>query len=203
MPETHQETLTRYLQSARAALLWKLEGLSEYDVRRPITPTGTNLLGLVKHVASVELGYFVGCFGRELPIEMPWYDDDAEENQDMWATPEESREDFPTKNAEQACPLGRGRRGSLEGIVQLVETLLEEGRLLRHRGQRGDHGSAYSSLPQPSGQATEDRRIECDALVAFFEQTHRVGTSKGGRTLEGQSRGRERLADGPNSEHPM
>ena len=94
MPETHQETLIRYLQSARDALLWKLEGLSEYDVRRPITPTGTNLLGLVKHVASVELGYFVGCFGRELPIEMPWYDDDAEENQDMWATPEESREDI-------------------------------------------------------------------------------------------------------------
>ncbi len=94
MPETHKETLIRYLQSARDALLWKLEGLSEYDVRRPITPTGTNLLGLVKHVASVELGYFVGCFGRPLPIEMPWYDDDAEENQDMWATPEESREDI-------------------------------------------------------------------------------------------------------------
>jgi uncharacterized damage-inducible protein DinB len=94
MPETHQETLLRYLQTAREALLWKLEGLSEYDVRRPITPTGTNLLGLVKHVASVELGYFVGCFGRELPIEMPWYDDDAEDNQDMWATPDESRDDI-------------------------------------------------------------------------------------------------------------
>ncbi|MGH2756383.1 MAG: DUF664 domain-containing protein, partial [Actinomycetota bacterium] len=50
--------LKRYLQTGREALLWKLEGLSEYDIRRPLTPTGTNLLGLVKHVASVEAGYF-------------------------------------------------------------------------------------------------------------------------------------------------
>ena len=50
-PKAH---LHRYLQLARDALLWKLDGLSEYDVRRPLTPTGTNLLGLVKHVASVE-----------------------------------------------------------------------------------------------------------------------------------------------------
>ncbi|NED88129.1 DUF664 domain-containing protein, partial [Streptomyces sp. SID11233] len=39
--------LHRYLQEAREAVLWKAEGLSEYDARRPSTPTGTNLLGLV------------------------------------------------------------------------------------------------------------------------------------------------------------
>ncbi len=48
--------LHHYLQAGREALLWKLDGLSEYDIRRPLTPTGTNLLGLVKHVASMELG---------------------------------------------------------------------------------------------------------------------------------------------------
>jgi hypothetical protein len=41
------------LSSTRQALVWKLEGLSEYDVRRPLTASGTNLLGLVKHVATV------------------------------------------------------------------------------------------------------------------------------------------------------
>jgi hypothetical protein len=46
--------LHRYLQDAREALLWKLDGLSEYNIRRPMVPTGTNLLGLIKHVASVE-----------------------------------------------------------------------------------------------------------------------------------------------------
>ena len=62
--------LHRYLQSARDALVWKLEGLSEYDVRRPLTPTGTNLLGLVKHVASVELGYFGGYSCSEIAAEL-------------------------------------------------------------------------------------------------------------------------------------
>ena len=81
-----------YLQIARDALLWKLDGLSDYDVRRPLTPTGTNLLGLVKHTASVELGYFGATFGRPSDEPLPWYDDGAEPNADMWATAEESRE---------------------------------------------------------------------------------------------------------------
>ena len=37
--------LRRYLQRGREALVWKLDGLSEYDIRRPLVPTGTNLLG--------------------------------------------------------------------------------------------------------------------------------------------------------------
>lgn len=69
--------LHRYLQAAREALLWKLEGLSEYDIRRPLTPTGTNLLGLIKHVAGVELGYFGATFGRPSDEALPWYADDA------------------------------------------------------------------------------------------------------------------------------
>lgn len=80
-----------YLQSARDALLWKLEGLSEYDVRRPLTPTGTNLLGLVKHAAGVELGYLGDTFGRPSGEALPWLEDGAEPNGDMWATADESR----------------------------------------------------------------------------------------------------------------
>ena len=84
--------LHRYLKTAREALLWKLEGLSEYDIRRPMVPTGTNLLGLVKHVASVEAGYFGETFGRPFAEPFPWLDEGAEPNADMWATAEESRE---------------------------------------------------------------------------------------------------------------
>lgn len=86
--------LHRYLRAAREAMLWKLAGLSEYDIRRPLTPTGTNLLGLVKHVASVEAGYLGVTFGRPFPEPMPWYEDDAEPNADMWATADERREDI-------------------------------------------------------------------------------------------------------------
>jgi len=83
-----------YLRNNREALLWKLDGLSEYDVRRPLVPTGTNLLGLVKHVASIEAGYLGDTFGRPFPQPLPWLDDDAEPNADMWATADETRADI-------------------------------------------------------------------------------------------------------------
>jgi hypothetical protein len=84
--------LQRYLQAGRDALLWKLDGLSNYDVRRPMTPTGTNLLGLVKHVASMELGYLGDTFARPSGEPVPWLDEGAEPNADMWAAADESRE---------------------------------------------------------------------------------------------------------------
>ncbi|TWD22674.1 uncharacterized protein DUF664 [Streptomyces sp. T12] len=85
--------LHRYLQEARDALLWKLDGLTEYDARRPMTPTGTNLLGLVKHVAGVELGYLGDTFGRPSGEPLPWLADGAELNDDMWAAADETRAD--------------------------------------------------------------------------------------------------------------
>jgi uncharacterized damage-inducible protein DinB len=92
MADSEKVDLHRYLQIARDALLWKLDGLSEYDLRRPLVPTGTNLLGLVKHVASVEAGYLGDTFGRPFDQALPWLDEDAEPNADMWATAEESPE---------------------------------------------------------------------------------------------------------------
>ena len=85
-----KETLKQYLRSLHEALAWKLDGLGERDLRRPLTPTGTNLLGLVKHVASIELGYFGEVFGRPAGIPLPWYEDGAEDNADMWVPAEET-----------------------------------------------------------------------------------------------------------------
>ena len=82
--------LKHYLQLGRDSLLWKLDGLSEYDVRRPLVPTGTNLLGLVKHLSGVEGGNFGDTFGRPFAGGLVW--DDADPNSDMFATPDESRE---------------------------------------------------------------------------------------------------------------
>lgn len=92
--DDQKTVLLRYLQEGRDALLWKLEGLSEYDIRRPLVPTGTNLLGLVKHVASTEAEYFADVFGRPFVEKLPWLDDASEPNSDMWATADESRDDI-------------------------------------------------------------------------------------------------------------
>lgn len=92
MPDDDPKSvLHRYLVAGRDALLWKLESLSEYDMRRPLVPSGTNLLGLVKHLASVQSGYFGEVFGRPFPEPLPWMDSD-DANADMWARPEEHSE---------------------------------------------------------------------------------------------------------------
>lgn len=86
--------LHRYLQWGREAILWKLEGLGEYDLRRPMVRTGTNLLGIVKHLASVEFGYFGHVFGRPPTEDLAWMGDGSEPNADMWATASESSQDI-------------------------------------------------------------------------------------------------------------
>ena len=92
MTLTDKQALQRYMMLAHEALLWKVEGVSEYDLRRPLVPTGTNLLGLVKHVATVEAGYLGDIFDRPFPEVLPWNAEDAADNADMWATADESSE---------------------------------------------------------------------------------------------------------------
>ncbi|MEV6235914.1 DinB family protein [Lentzea sp. NPDC051838] len=86
-----KQQLKRFLDAARSALVWKLDGLSEYDARRPLTPTGTNLLGLVKHAAGVELNYFGRVFGRPFPSPPLWSTAEALPASDMYAEVDESR----------------------------------------------------------------------------------------------------------------
>jgi len=94
-----QETLHSYLRSARGSMMWKLDGLSAYDVRRPLTPTGTNLLGLVKHLSIVEVWYFGTAFDRSFPEHLPW-----------WTTTRRSRPTAPGSSRRPPEPLGQSDR---------------------------------------------------------------------------------------------
>ncbi len=85
--------LHNYLKHERTAVLAKLDGLSDYDVRRPLTVTGTNLLGLVKHLATWEARYLGEVFDRPFPEPLTRWDDEEERLADMWATEDESRAD--------------------------------------------------------------------------------------------------------------
>ncbi len=89
-----KEDLRGYLRDARETLIWKLEGLSEYDIRRPLTPTGTNLLGLVKHSTATHLGYFGEVFGRSDNASGDRFSNDADPAAEFWATAEESKQDI-------------------------------------------------------------------------------------------------------------
>jgi hypothetical protein len=84
-------------------VLWKLDGLGDTDLRRSMTPSGTNLLGLVKHLAAVEYGWFCQTFG---PVTEPLPFDDEDENADLHAKPDETTEDVLAS----PCRGGSGHR---------------------------------------------------------------------------------------------
>jgi Protein of unknown function (DUF664) len=85
--------LHRYLQQGREAVLRGLDGLSEYDSRRPLTPSGSNILGLVKHLTGVECSSLGDSVGRPSPVHLPWVDDGSIwDGADMWTTADQSRE---------------------------------------------------------------------------------------------------------------
>lgn len=95
-----KDELLSYLRGARDALVWKLDGLGEYDIRRPLTPSGTNLLGLVKHSTASHLGYFGPVFGRAttafdtITAGAEW------PAAEFWATPDESTHDIISRYRE-------------------------------------------------------------------------------------------------------
>ncbi|OZC31402.1 hypothetical protein CJJ17_07910 [Gordonia polyisoprenivorans] len=89
-----KEQLVKYLQELRDTVLWKLDGLDEYDLRRPLTPTGTSLLGMVKHLADDEFSYFGEAFGRPV-TDLPWIEGrDSGDQADMFARADESVADI-------------------------------------------------------------------------------------------------------------
>jgi hypothetical protein len=97
-----KKILHDYLQTGRDAAVWKLDGLSEYDIRRPLVRSGTNLLGIVKHLTFVELGYFGPVFGRPMGQPNLWFEEGLEDNVDQFATSDESR-DLIIGNYRKAC----------------------------------------------------------------------------------------------------
>lgn len=92
--ESAKAHLHDHLRWVREALVWKLDGLSEYDIRRPLTVTGTNLLGLVKHNAVSDSRYFGEVFDRPFAEPLPRWDDMSTRGTDHWADEGETREDI-------------------------------------------------------------------------------------------------------------
>lgn len=98
-----KEYLHDELKWARVSPVGKVDGLSEYDVRRPLTKTGTNLLGLVKHLTLSEARYFGSIFDRPYPGPVPNFDDPGFHNRDyLWVGEDESRTDI-VGGYERAC----------------------------------------------------------------------------------------------------
>ncbi len=190
--------LLMYLNRVRDAVAWKLEGLSEYDARRPLTATGTNMLGVVKHLALVELGYFGEVFGRTPQVSVPWWQAanaamEERPNSDMYASAGESRDEVLTllreagRNTEAtAAALGLDAPGRVpwwgaQGEVTLHRILVHQCvESARHAGQLdilreqldGAVGvrSAGDNLPDFDEDAWAAYRAELQAIADGFAE---------------------------------
>lgn len=66
MDNASTELLVAYLNSARGHVRAALEGVSEEDLRRPVTPSGWSMLGMVQHLAlDVERFWFRAVMAGE------------------------------------------------------------------------------------------------------------------------------------------
>lgn len=100
---TEKELLRASLQEFRGAMLWKVEGLTDTEMRSPMTPTGTNILGLIKHLAGSEYGYLGDSFGRPDHEKLPWVEDGSIwDGADMWVAEGEST-DYILAVYQRAC----------------------------------------------------------------------------------------------------
>ena len=86
-----KESLQASLNRHRDVVLWKLEGLDDAALRRPMVPSGTTLLGLVKHLAAVDYSWFCTTFGRDTEP-LPFDPDDADA--DLRVNPDETTADI-------------------------------------------------------------------------------------------------------------
>jgi uncharacterized damage-inducible protein DinB len=175
--------LHRYLQEARDAMLWKLEGLSEYDVRRPLVPTATNLLGLVKHLTHVEFVYFGATFGRPSAEKMDWSPEDP--LSDMYAAAGESRAyitglykqawahsdvtiEALSLDAPGRVPHWRGERGAVTLHRIMVHVIAESH---RHAG----HADIVRELIDGAAGLQRDRdNLPSEGADWWLEQRNRV-----------------------------
>ncbi|MEV1047915.1 DinB family protein [Streptomyces sp. NPDC049916] len=183
------------LRRDREALLWKLDGLSAYDARRPLTVTGTSLLGLVKHLTAVEARYFGEVFGRPSPEPLlRWQDHDGS---DLWAAEDETREQIVAAyrrtwdhsdatiaglplDAPGHVPWWSGERPNTNLFAVLVHVLSES---VRHAG----HADILrEGLDGRTGlRAEHEQRIDADARAAHWaaiERTARSATASAAAT---------------------
>lgn len=136
-----KDTLEGFLDWQRATVLWKLEGLSDADLRRPMTASGMTMLGVVKHLAYVERWWFQTVF-LDRDVSYPWTDEDPDA--DFRIEPEESTADvlavYTQETAEaraivEAAPLDDASthpKRSGYSLRWIVTHMLEE--TARHNG---------------------------------------------------------------------
>lgn len=111
--------LRAFLDFHRDALLRNIGGVSDEDLRRPMVQSGTSLLGLVKHLACVEVGWFAKTFaGRDVAYPFGLTEED-DPDADLRVGPGEITDEIVAAYKD-ACETSRAivESASLEDLAQ-------------------------------------------------------------------------------------
>lgn len=193
-----KEYLHGDLREVREVMLGKLDGLGEYEIRRPLTPTGTNLLGLVKHLSLTESRYFGEVFDRPFPEALPRWDDLGARGADMWATEHETREEITSRYRRvwahsdatiAALPVSSPGhvpwwpRPDVMLFNVMVHVLTETSRHAGHADilrEQSDGATGHAGPPRDAASwAARRAEIERAAQTAAAKTAHDPGTSSG------------------------
>ena len=111
-----KEVLGGFLDHYRQTVLDICEGLSDEELRRPMVPSGTSLLGMVKHLAYDERGWFQESVANE-PFDYPF--DTSDPDADLRVDEGETSEEI-FKLYRDACDRSRRalEEASLDDMVQ-------------------------------------------------------------------------------------
>lgn len=138
------EMLSAFLDFQRATLLWKMSGLDDEQVRRPIVRSGTSLLAMLKHSAHVERWWFQVVFaGRDVPMiwtredpDADWRLEDGETQESIVSLYQQetaiSRELVAGRDWNEVAKI-QGHRASNHTLGWILSHMVEE--VARHVGQ--------------------------------------------------------------------
>ncbi|MFI0908314.1 DinB family protein [Streptomyces sioyaensis] len=132
-------TLLAFLNYLREAVITKAQGLADQQARTPGVPSGTSLLGLVKHLAAAERHWFVRAFeGADIaPVELGMELTDEDCAEELIAA---YREAVARSNAiveacddlSRPCARAAGTAGAVRSLRWVLVHMIEE--TARHAG---------------------------------------------------------------------
>ena len=138
---SERELLIEYLDWYRAAIHRKIEGASDETLRKKIVPSETTLLGIVKHLAWVEIWWFqMVLSGRKVRYPGSKDDRDADWRIESHETTEEIVAFYRDACAEsrrivdeaQDLDMESKRRGTTYNLRRIMIHMIEE--TARHAG---------------------------------------------------------------------
>ena len=126
-----KETLSRYLDTYRDIIVHKVLGVDRESAVRPMVPSGTSLLGIVKHMAYVERWWFQSVVGRRV-VAFPWSDTDPDAD---WRIEDGESVDSVVELYRRECAESRAvvdGLGSLEDVFRTGDSYISARRVLVH-----------------------------------------------------------------------